>query len=326
MKSKLSCLSISLATASLTTLVVALNPASAHAQEFSLSIDPQVSSLRLPYKESTKSIPLRLRNSSDETLRLRIEPLPIKEIDKLSGRPIYQPISELSIDQQSFYRSAISYGQDGKKVSEVVLSPKQSSVLQVNINNNIYQKPSEFYFSLALVENSTTDPNEELGEDITAISNVQPGTATHFLVSTGTSKSDIQIESIKKVNTNSDKTTSFVLALKNSSQTHTRVFGKISIYNLLRQKVAEYPIDSYILGGEEKVISLDKFSKTTTPLDFSMIINTAELSLTDEASGKSYEKKIYYLASSYRSIIFWTLALIFSIYIARKVSKKVRDR
>lgn len=296
-------------------------PGSSLAQSFSLSLTPSIVSVNLPYDSSTKSVPLTLRNTSEDTLRLRIEILPIKEIDKLTERPVYQSMSTLSSEQQSFYKTAIEYEQNGRKVSEIVLSPKQTTEVLVNINNNTYQNASEYYFSLGLIENSAGLEKSVESDEAAASANIQPGVATHFLVSTGTGSSDVKITSLKKQSGVSDTLPPFVLSVQNDSGRHTRIYGNISIYNILGQKLAEYPVDSYLLADQDKALTVSSF-KEAEGVKFSLGPKSSKLKLSDEASGKTYEKEIYYLGASNRTLAISVLVLIFILYIARRVMKK----
>lgn len=315
---------IILRTAVTATLCVApflLAPKHALAQNFSLSLEPTISSITLPYESSEKKVPLTLRNASNETTRLRIEIFPIQQIDKITGRPIYQPISDLTNEQQSFYSSAISFEQDGKKITEIILSPKQSSEISLKISNKGSQNISEYYFSVGFIKSSPPKNNVAQAEEITASSDIQPGIATHILVSTGTAVSDVELKSLSARTDTAKAFPSFDLTLKNSQNKHSRIYGNISIYNLLNQKITDYPIHSYILGDQEKTISLTKYKATNKP-PLSLGINSARLTVTDEASGKTLTKDIYYLTSSKKTIAVWVLVLIFLIYIFYKAAKR----
>lgn len=308
---------ISLAFAGLFFLV---SPDKSLAQAFFIQAHPAITSVSIPSEESEKTVTVKLRNLSDETVRLKAQIWPLEQIDKLTGRPVYSAVDDLDKTQQSFYQTAIKIEVDEEISDEVILSPKQENDVNITITYNKNQKPSEYYFTLVFTEDKPSPKKDNSPSQISAASSIQGGVSSHILVSLGTGKAEIEAS-----NLTADKSfepyPSFELTLKNNSNRHSKVYGNISLYNIFGQKIGAVPFEKYLLAANDADLQLKPLQETGKPY-LSLGVNKAVLEITDAGTGKQHQKDIYYIAMPLKGFFLTVIIGGFIFFILARAIKK----
>lgn len=314
---------IKIASLALTGFICLVSPQKSLAQAFFVEAQPAITSVSIPSEESEKTITIRLRNLSNETVRLKTQIWPIEQIDKLTQRPIYSTIADLDKSQQLYFQTAIKTAVDGIPSEEISLSPKQEEDVNITIKYNKNQKPSEYYFTLVFTEDKESPKKDSSPSEISASSTIQGGIGSHILVSLGTGKPEIEISNLA-ADKSFDPYPAFELKLKNISNRHGKVYGNIALYNILGQEIGSASFERYILAKNEVETKLKPNPQTAKPL-LSLGLNKAVLDITDAGSGERYQKDIYYIAMPLREF-FLTVVLggFILVIIARAIRKSSR--
>lgn len=298
----------------------------ANAQEFSLSVSPTTTTMTLSEQNDEKTQSFTLTNNTTKSKKIFIQLFPIETVDKLTNRPIYQPISGITDAQQSFYQSAISFEHETRKISEIVLAPKQTAVVHMTVSYREALEEGEYYFTVGFTDNDPLIEANSRENEIFASSQIRSIVGSHVFVSLGNRISDLTIRELHADNFVSSTLPTISYELQNPTNKYIKGYVNISIYNMFTFKIAEHKTNNQIiLSNHTKAESIKKNAFTHSgPLTqlSSLGVNKATLEVYDRENDRLYRREI-------RFIVFPTwvaLLLIAGTFLCIVVTRKVKEK
>jgi len=308
-------------------LLLFISPGSLSAQEeSSFSVTPSIISITIPTKGEESKALLRITNHNDTSQTIILKVFPIKGIDKNTNRLIYQPISDLTNDQQSFYENAISLMSEGQQIQQIILSPKVEAQVELVVSYNLDQNQSEYYFTLGFLTVNEEIQKDISQDEITATSLLQSGVGSHVLISLGDRKSDLVIRDLTTDNFIEPILPTLHLSVENLTNKHNKIYASISVINMLGIEVANYPVgETYLLGNSHRSFEItdeDYHIVNNFVKSLSLGLNSIKLELYDVSNEKIFSRQIYYLALPLQGIMIVLITVLFLGYIIRQVKKR----
>lgn len=307
-------------------LIHMLSPVPAYgAENISLQVEPSTVLVSIPTVGSQTDAVFELTNLSDHPQVVTFEVFPIEKIDKNTNRLIYQSKSNLSEVEQSFYENAISILIENKTASEVLLSPKQTVPISLRIQYDSIQSISNYNFTLGFIGDRSVNKLSTQKDEIQATLDIRGGIGSHVLVSFGDKHVTTTLQDIIfSTSTASEPNVSFTLI--NSPQRSNKVYGSISIKNILGMEIASGVTGSvYLLPNQEKVTEVTL--KKTVPSLIYMFLSLGPLDthidLHEVSQDSTMSYKATHLNIPLKALIFVTAFIFVLFLIQRKIKEKL---
>lgn len=297
------------------------------AQEFSLSVSPTTATITLSQENDEKTQSFTLTNNTTKSKKIFIQLFPIEEVDKLTNRPIYQPISSITDAQQSFYQSAISFEHETRKISEIVLAPKQTAVVHMTVSYRETLEEGEYYFTIGFTDNEPLIEANSQENEIIATSQVRSIVGSHVFVSLGNRISDLTIRELQADNFVSSALPTISYELQNPTSKYIKGYVNLSIYNMFTFKIAEHKKNNQIiLSNHTKVESTQKneFSHAGPLTQLSSLgVNKAILEVYDRENDRLYTREMHFVVFPFWAILMVGSGTLLAFIVIRKVKEKM---
>lgn len=303
------------------------HPTPTFAQEFSLSVSPTTTAVSLKEPNQEQKQTFTLTNNSTSAKKIFIQLFPIEKVDKLTNRPIYQSISTLTKTQQSFYQSAISFGSKTRKINEITLAPKQTETIEMTVRYTEELEKTDYYFTIGFTDNDPLIEAREAENDVTGISQTRAIIGSNVFVSLGDHPASLEIREFSVNNTFSNSLPGTKINLTNTGGKYINGYIKVSLYNMIGLKTAEYTSDNVILlknTTKEITVNPTSFiSKLPLYNLASLGLNKIVLEVHDRESEMIYTEKLTFILLPYHVGVALIAILICVSIIAKKVKQKM---
>lgn len=304
--------------------IYSINSATAHAEGISLQVSPDKSLVELTEPNTEKTIHFSLKNNLNHPETVKFMIFPIEKVDNSTNRLVYQSNQSLSKDQQSFYKNAISFSHKGKDVPEILLPPQAQEAIEVKIRYNANQKISEYYFTIGFITRPDDSIREQREDEVEAYLPIQGGVGSHVLVTLGDKVSEVVVSNVEALDSNKS-VPDIAITLTNRTSKAARVYGNISISNILGLAIASFDTDDiFLFGSETRTIIIPGHSFTTSPLLSLASIgsNTIKSDLYNPSSGQRTIFENSYLHIPLPLILLPIIIVALVILVRRKLKRK----
>lgn len=286
------------------------------AQSLSVGIDPPI--LQIHAKPPAQiEAPIRIQNLSYQNATYNISLIPFRP--KANG--------EIELDQElksdSEYKhilSKVKIFADGRELSQVILAPRQTKTLTIQINIPEGEKERDYYFSIVFISSSENQSQSSsfLGS--------RGGIASNVLLSVtdGDFIPDGYIEQFSAPKFVTKGPVKFKLMVFNTSNAYTTVKGHIVMKNMFGQTIGNVDIVPVnILADTPRLLSSKDDLNSSDPKvvwseKFLLGYYTADLTLAMSDQGPVLRKKITFFAFPVEGILAILLASIMAIFIIKR--------